>query len=84
MIFIDFTKTDLLQLQELLSLLLGSTQLLDHLESGVQVETSQHVSQVEQVHPCLALEVVDVEGKSGSFHVFWCEISLTQRDSLLL
>ena len=58
-----FYDLHLLKLQELLSLLLGPAKFVDHLEGGVQVQASQAVSEVEQVHAGLTLEVVDVKGE---------------------
>ena len=66
----------LLELKEFVALLLGSSELLNHLEGGVKVEPTEAVSQVEQVHSRLALEIVDVEGEAGALHVFGGEFSL--------
>ena len=66
----------LLKLEEFVSLLLCSSELLNHLEGGVEVESTEAVSQVEQVHPRLSLEIVDVEGEAGTLHVFGGEFSL--------
>merc|ERR1712141_497991 len=71
--FVNWVK--LLKLQELLALLLCSTQLLDHLESGVEIETAETISKIEEVHPSPALEVIDVESESSAFHVFRSEFS---------
>ena len=65
--------TNLLEFHELLSLLLRAPELLNHLEGGVEVEAPEAVSQVEEVHPRLALEVVDVKCKPCAFHVFGSE-----------
>jgi len=65
---------ELLELDELLSLLLGATQFFNHLEGGVLVEPPQTVAQIEQVHAGLALEVIDVKGKLCSFNVLVSEI----------
>ena len=56
-------RANLFQLNELLSLLLGAAQFVDHLQGGVQVQAAKAVTKVEHVHPGLALEVVDVKGK---------------------
>ena len=56
---------ELVQLDELLALLLGPAQLVDGLQRGVEVQAAEAVTQVEQVHAGLALEVVNVEGKLG-------------------
>ena len=66
----------LLKLQELLALLLCPTQLLNHLQSWVEIQTTEAISKIKQVHPGLALEVVDVKSKSSAFHVFRSEFSL--------
>jgi len=58
---------ELFKLDELVSLLGGATQICDHLQGGVQVETSETVSQVEQVNPALTLKVIDVESELGAF-----------------
>lgn len=68
-----FVNTNLLEFHELLSLLLRAPELLNHLEGGVEVEAPEAVSQVEEVHPSLALEVVDVKCKPCAFHVFGSE-----------
>ena len=49
----------------MLSLLLGTTQFLNHLQSGVKIETSQAVAKIEHVHTSLTLKVIDVKGKLG-------------------
>ena len=54
----------LLQLDELLALLLGATEALDNLQGWAEVKTTEHITQVEHIHPGLALKVVDVKGKS--------------------
>ena len=54
---------NLFQLNELLSLLLGTAQFVNHLQGGVKVETTEAVAEVEHVHPGLALKVVDVKSK---------------------
>ena len=56
-------SANLFQLDELLSLLLGTAQFVNHLEGWVEVETAQAVAEVEHVHPGLALKVVDVESE---------------------
>jgi len=56
-------RVELFQLNELLALLLGTAQFVDHLQGGVQVQAAKAVAKVEHVHPGLALEVVDVKGK---------------------
>ena len=56
-------KANLLQLDELLSLLLGASQFVNMLEGGVEVETTEAVAEVEHVHAGLALKVIDVKGK---------------------
>ena len=66
----------LFKLEEVLSLLLGASELRNHLEGGVEVEAAEAVSQVEQVHPRLSLEVVDVKSEAGALHVFGSEFSL--------
>ena len=57
----------LFKLDETVSLLGGAAQICDHLQGGVQVETSETVSQVEQVNPALTLKVIDVESELGAF-----------------
>ena len=71
-------KIYLLKLEEIVSLLLCSSELLNHLEGGVEVESTEAVSQVEQVHPRLSLEIIDVEGEAGALHVFGGEFSLNE------
>ena len=66
-------NTNLFEFHELLSLLLRAPELLNHLEGGVEVEAPEAVAQVEEVHPSLALEVVDVKCKPCAFHVFGSE-----------
>jgi len=56
-------RVELFQLNELLALLLGTAQFVDHLQGGVEVQAAKAVAKVEHVHPGLALEVVDVKGK---------------------
>ena len=56
-------KANLFQLNELLSLLLGTAQFVNHLPGGVEVETTEAVAEVEHVHAGLALKVVDVKSK---------------------
>ena len=56
-------RANLFQLNELLSLLLGATEFVNHLQGGVQVETAEAVAEVEHVHAGLALKVVDVKSK---------------------
>ena len=58
-------RIELLQLDELLALLLCPAQFVNGLEGGVEVEASEAVPQVEEVHAGFALKVVDVEGKLG-------------------
>jgi len=65
---------ELLKLKELFSFLLGTTELLNHLESGVHVQTSEAVAKVEQVHAGLALKVIDVKGELCSFNILGIEI----------
>ena len=54
---------NLFQLNELLSLLLGAAQFVNHLQGRVQVEATEAVAEVEHVHARLALKVVDVKSK---------------------
>ena len=56
-------RANLFQLNELLSLLLGTAQFVNHLEGGVEVEAAEAVAEVEHVHAGLALKVVDVKSK---------------------
>ena len=77
-------KIYLLKLEEIVSLLLCSSELLNHLEGGVEVESTEAVSQVEQVHPRLSLEIVDVKGKAGTLHVFGGEFSLNELNESFL
>merc|ERR1712113_328884 len=49
--------------QHLLALLLGSSDLLDGLEGGVEVAGTDEVSGVEGVNLAISLEVIDVEGE---------------------
>jgi len=65
---------ELFQLDELLALLLGATEFVNHLEGGVEVETSEAVTEVEHVHAGLALKVVDVESKLCPFNVLVVKI----------
>ena len=58
--------THLLQLNKLLSLLLSPAQFVNHLQCWVEVKTTEAVTKIEHIHPGLALEVVDVEGKFGT------------------
>jgi hypothetical protein len=60
---------ELFESHELLSLLGGATESLDHLQGGVQVQTSETVTKVEQVDPALALEVIDVESELGALKI---------------
>ena len=54
---------NLFQLNELLSLLLGAAQFVNHLQGRVQVEATEAVAEVEHVHAGLALKVVDIKSK---------------------
>jgi len=65
---------ELFKLDELLSLLLCPTKFVNHLEGGVEVETSETVPKIEHVHAGLALEVIDVEGKFSSFNILVVKI----------
>ena len=56
-------RANLFQLNELLSLLLGTAQFVNHLQGGVQVEAAEAVAEVEHVHARLALKVIDVKSK---------------------
>jgi hypothetical protein len=67
---------ELFKFDETVSLLGGATKICDHLQSGVQVKTSETVSQVEQVNPALTLEVIDVESELGAFNVLVGKIVL--------
>jgi len=67
-------RVELLQLDELLALLLGAAQFVDHLESGVEVQAPETVAEVEEVHPGLALKVVDVKGKLCSLNLLVVQI----------
>lgn len=58
---------ELLDGDELLALLLGGAELVQHLERGVGVQAAEGVGQVEEVHAGLALKVVDVEGELGAW-----------------
>merc|ERR1712130_79114 len=60
---------ELFQLNELLSLLLGTAQFVNHLQGGVKVETTEAVAEVEHVHPGLALKVIDVKSKLCTFTI---------------
>merc|ERR1711992_391877 len=62
------------QLNELLSLLLGAAQFVNHLQGWVQVETAETVAEVEHVHAGLALKVVDVKSKLCAFDILAIQI----------
>lgn len=59
---------NLLQLDVFLALLAGAAQGVDHLEGGVEIETTEAVAQIEQVHAGLALKVIDVKGEFGAWN----------------
>jgi len=65
---------ELLKFDELLSLLLGPTEFVNHLEGGVEVKTSKTVPKVEHVHAGFALEVIDIKGKLSSFNILVVKI----------
>merc|ERR1719305_1332666 len=65
---------ELFQLNELLSLLLGAAQFVNHLQGWVQVETTEAVAEVEHVHAGLALKVVDVKSKLCAFDILAIQI----------
>merc|ERR1711874_304402 len=65
---------ELFQLNELLSLLLGTAQFVNHLQGGVEVETTEAVAEVEHVHAGLALKVVDVKSKLCTFDILAVQI----------
>merc|ERR1712010_296901 len=65
---------ELFQLNELLSLLLGTAQFVNHLQGGVEVEAAEAVAEVEHVHAGLALKVVDVKSKLCTFDILAVQI----------
>jgi len=65
---------ELFQLNELLSLLLGTAQFVNHLQGGVEVEPAEAVAEVEHVHAGLALKVVDVKSKLCAFDILAVQI----------
>merc|ERR1719348_2043509 len=66
---------ELSQHHELLSLLLSSTQFVNHLQSWVEIQTTEAVTKIKHIHPRLALKVIDVEGKFCTFYVLCIKIS---------
>merc|ERR1719507_1299940 len=65
---------ELFQLNELLSLLLGAAQFVNHLQGWVQVEATETVTEEEHVHAGLALKVVDVKSKLCAFDILAIQI----------
>lgn len=65
---------ELIGLQELLLLHLGSAELLDLSEGWVQIECTEHVADVEGVHRLVALEIVDGEGELSPLHIPGAEL----------
>merc|ERR1719361_2064589 len=66
---------ELFQLEELLSLLLRSSQFVNHFKGWVEIQTTQTVAKVEKIHSRFALKVINVEGKLCTFNILWCKIS---------
>ncbi len=42
--------------------------LLDSLESGIEIEAPEAVAEIEEVNATLALKVINVEGKLGTWN----------------
>merc|ERR1711881_617365 len=60
---------------EPVSLLLSPTQFVNHLQSWVEIQTTEAVTKIKHIHPRLALKVIDVEGKFCTFYVLCIKIS---------
>jgi len=76
LVFLGVTEDgqELVQLELLLTLLLGATHLLNDSIGGVQVEGSEAVTQVESVDGVVSIKVVDTEGEFSPFHIAGTQI----------
>ena len=68
--------------QHLLSLGLGSSDLSDGLEGGVQVAGSDEVTSVEGINLAISLEVIDIEGEVDGVNLLLLESKILQLKSL--
>jgi len=71
---------ELFQFDVFFSLLLGTAQFLNHLEGWVEIQTSEAVTEIEQVHASLALKVIDVEGKLCPFNILIGQLGIHAKD----
>merc|ERR1712235_230195 len=67
--------------QHLLALLLGSSDLLDGLEGGVEVAGTDEVSGVEGVNLAISLEVIDVESEFDGVDLLLLKTKLSHVDN---
>merc|ERR1719285_1598488 len=65
---------ELLDFDELFSLLLCPPESVDHLEGGVEVKAPKAVPKVKHVHSSLALKVINVKGELSTLNILAIQI----------